>query len=168
MYILSFFKANIISPLKIRKNTKPNYTSLKSHQAYLHKASKVIEVIIRTFTFYSTRKFFWINFRDLKLFRKKKRERETKKTTTETRYDRTWKFHKFVDLDITVKLFNSTFKVAEDVDDLHANHVNQTYAGFPSKYQTLASISWDTGILGALAALAVEHSWQNIWFDKTL
>lgn len=44
-------------------------------------------------------------------------------------------------INITVKLFNSTFKVAKDVDDLHATHVNQTYAGFPSKYQTPASIS---------------------------
>lgn len=54
--------------------------SLKSQQAYLHKASETIEVIVRTFTLYSTGKFFWINFRDLKPWEGKKTQR------TQTKY----------------------------------------------------------------------------------
>lgn len=63
--MLLFLKANITRSPKISKNAKANDNSLKSHQAYLHKASETTEVIVRTFTLYSTGKFFWINFRHL-------------------------------------------------------------------------------------------------------
>lgn len=80
--ILLFLKANITRSLKISKNAIANDNSLKRHQTHLHKAPETTEVIVRTFTLYSTGKFFRINFRDLKPWEGKK-PRELRQNVTE-------------------------------------------------------------------------------------
>lgn len=60
---------------------KANDNSLKSH--HLHKASEMTEVVIRTFALYSTGKFFWINFRDLKPWEEKKKPGELRQNAIE-------------------------------------------------------------------------------------